>query len=1345
MRKIFALITVLTFSFIMIGCGEITLSPPVISLSNEGVVSWTAIENADHYVVFIGTNTKETTETSYDLAQEDLAVGTYTIYVVAAGSEDAVSLPSNSVTYEITSGVTLAVPGNVTITGDTLTWGVVVDATGYIVTVNGADHNVVTTTFDLSTLTLANGTYSVTVKATDGTNQSVASTAVNYVVETELVLDAPTNLAIATDTLTWSEVSNALGYVVLVNGYEYEVEDETIDLSTLYLPTGTFTITVKAVAGEISSDYSTGVNYTIAAQSVTTDVYAAVLLVMDSTYEPDMVQGDFTEVDDYEDYLVASQMAQYYAAKTHDLAMSTDDSVDMFEDMFILMNQTEVTSFTQLLTELQMLEAYNITPERFTELLYGLTPIALNQQLGRTNAHVTDLTSQVAQYQAQFNAFLASQTFSDFYDVLLNHSTVENAYVIMYLFDHENSYSFAQIFNDMAVQAYNSGGQLYEDFQMRLSEEYSDDIAALQEIVVSIYNDVNAREFLVNHNMWEVRSQYSGYQNNVRWSSEELMEKQEEFQRFTRMMNMLVNGESENKAGLYVVVQFLFSIRENIPTSLIESIDEIIAGESALTPAEVLIIKNELVDLLQLSVPTAEEFAVLHNIAFTFTGSMLDIDLADFETESQFLGEMDVATIELGLYFIEDFAVDDLNEVMPIIYAITSNEFGPDPHDIIDLLTFVRDYVDTFVVAHQTEVDAFNQLVGGDDIEAIYSMVLAELIAYADTNIEDENEKEVFLYVLNDVADSYDDVIILLDMVSSLGIDMVVNLIDTQGAIIDSITDFTEAEDDASRLLALSGLLDDVDTYLDVLLNDLTAEQFEAILSFAKLPVVIKAYEELGLDLTLDELSDIADNLYPHIGQTVHASLELALLFVQDVDALDISTVYGLVTTMTDENDALDISVFIDLLEFVQTFMDDFVLAHPTEVATFDDLTTGDSASALYTYVLNTVIAYLDSIPVEQQSEYTVVATYVLNELLDDFDNFVMFGEMLQTIGDGVIDQLILSDGSLIDLIINTPEIALMTETETLTFITSILDEFTTYHAIVNAQLTETQIDNLLQVARIPAVAVAYLNSGSGLSLEAIDTAADTIYPFVIDIIKNIVSVETQIVAQIDLLDVATYFGATAYTEDPGFATYLMMIDVLDTVVTANATLVDDTVDIIFDDIFSVTDVQTLLGILPADLTTAKTNVESDIAEFKADLATVAALDFSTLTETQIDDIESFILKYNLYFPLSFEDQLMMSEELVLNVAVQPDEFYGDIYYQFTPVNAGTYTLTSSSLDGADPAVHLFDAMFQYVSGYDDNGGNAQFVATIELNAGETIYFEIYYYNEFAPFSMILEDVTPTS
>ncbi|MGG4531563.1 hypothetical protein [Aneurinibacillus migulanus] len=168
----------------------VTIASPVTQLaapSNLTVsgtkVSWDSVTNATKYAVTIYDDknaevktVSDVATTSVDLSAQSLAAGTYTVKVKAIGngttySDSALSSASGAVT--IASPVTqLAAPSNLTVSGTKVSWDSVTNATKYAVTIYDDKNaevktvsNVATTSVDLSTQSLAAGTYTVKVKA----------------------------------------------------------------------------------------------------------------------------------------------------------------------------------------------------------------------------------------------------------------------------------------------------------------------------------------------------------------------------------------------------------------------------------------------------------------------------------------------------------------------------------------------------------------------------------------------------------------------------------------------------------------------------------------------------------------------------------------------------------------------------------------------------------------------------------------------------------------------------------------------------------------------------------------------------------------------------------------------------------------------------------------------------------------------------------------------------------------------------------------------------------------------------------------------------------------------------
>ena len=132
-------------------------------------------------MLYIDEEEVKVTTTSFNLVDENLEEGTYTIYVVAV-KDEVISKPSNKVKYTVTVAERRLDAPVVTLTGDVVSWNSISGAESYIIKVNGQEITVTGTSFDLSTKELEPGTYDIKVVAVKGSNISLDYLIVKYVV-----------------------------------------------------------------------------------------------------------------------------------------------------------------------------------------------------------------------------------------------------------------------------------------------------------------------------------------------------------------------------------------------------------------------------------------------------------------------------------------------------------------------------------------------------------------------------------------------------------------------------------------------------------------------------------------------------------------------------------------------------------------------------------------------------------------------------------------------------------------------------------------------------------------------------------------------------------------------------------------------------------------------------------------------------------------------------------------------------------------------------------------------------------------------------------------------------------
>ncbi|MCI1693997.1 hypothetical protein [Aneurinibacillus aneurinilyticus] len=261
---------------------SVAISTPLATPGKPSVsgtkVSWEAVTDATKYSVEIykaDGNIEKTVDngkaTSLDLSTQKLAAGTYTVKVKAIGNRSTYGDSASSVASEaVTVSTQLTTPSKLSITGTTVSWYAVPNATKYLIEIYKEDEtkektleNVTATSIDLATENLAVGKYKVKVQAigNGSTYGDSALSSFSSLITLTTQLATPSKLSITGTTVSWEEVPNATKYMV-----EIYKEDRSkwktvsngmttsIDLSIQRPPAGKYTVKVKAVGN--GSTYS---------------------------------------------------------------------------------------------------------------------------------------------------------------------------------------------------------------------------------------------------------------------------------------------------------------------------------------------------------------------------------------------------------------------------------------------------------------------------------------------------------------------------------------------------------------------------------------------------------------------------------------------------------------------------------------------------------------------------------------------------------------------------------------------------------------------------------------------------------------------------------------------------------------------------------------------------------------------------------------------------------------------------------------------------------------------------------------------------------------------------------
>lgn len=247
----FALAAILSF-----GCAEKEVAdnklqaPGSLKVSADNVLTWSIVKGAAGYLPNInGEDCAQVTSNQLDLTE--LFTGGHLSIKVKAVADGTTRLDSDwSAVLEYDMAVTLATPQPV-VTGKTISWEAVEGASGYEYEINGSIVITESTTVDLSEY-LAE-TYTIKVRAIPADSKlnstSVWSSEVTVAIfdrlaTPQLTVNGSSLKNPDSASISWSPVTGASGYEVLVDGIKREVEGTMIDFTGQI---GTFNVKVTAV------------------------------------------------------------------------------------------------------------------------------------------------------------------------------------------------------------------------------------------------------------------------------------------------------------------------------------------------------------------------------------------------------------------------------------------------------------------------------------------------------------------------------------------------------------------------------------------------------------------------------------------------------------------------------------------------------------------------------------------------------------------------------------------------------------------------------------------------------------------------------------------------------------------------------------------------------------------------------------------------------------------------------------------------------------------------------------------------------------------------------------------
>ncbi|MCL2846260.1 MAG: hypothetical protein FWE38_01065 [Firmicutes bacterium] len=254
----------------------IPLTPPTILGVENGILSWTPNANAVEFIVEINGTQHMVTGSNFNISAIIANPGTFEIRVRAVG--DGVNFLTSDWSATFTHNVIvtdqLSTPTNLAIdAAGVLTWNVVLNADFYVVFIvleDGSEEFIVTrnvNNIDLSNLPV--GVYYVFVMAASNNiefEQSELSYPITFISPIPQTLTPPTILGVENGILSWTPNTNAVEFIVEINGTPHTVTGNNFNVSTIIANPGTFDIRIRAIGNGVqflTSNWSSIFTHTV--------------------------------------------------------------------------------------------------------------------------------------------------------------------------------------------------------------------------------------------------------------------------------------------------------------------------------------------------------------------------------------------------------------------------------------------------------------------------------------------------------------------------------------------------------------------------------------------------------------------------------------------------------------------------------------------------------------------------------------------------------------------------------------------------------------------------------------------------------------------------------------------------------------------------------------------------------------------------------------------------------------------------------------------------------------------------------------------------------------------------
>ena len=720
---------------------------------------------------------------------------------------------------------------------------------------------------------VAKGTATVTATFKHGEKSLTASLKFKVVYK----VPTPTGLAVVDNLLTWNAVEGADSYQVEINGVKKTVKTNSYDLSEL--AEGSYEFKVIAKVGSDSSDPAT-LSFVVVSAEQQAEFYAEILKAIDDSYLPDMKESDFENKYFYEDYLMYSKLAQADTTGALQTKIDLAKSLEVI-DFIKELSKLDPESPAEIKSALDPFFQMGLTSNQLASVLYEILIVGMDFEIQNILESIDYIAGQVDYYNQMYESELISPAYVFAIEYLNNNGFKDLVEMLEDYYVDKYSYKNMYYYQSMAEQLANAYYYGYlESFLFDLYNYNDDDLlirfmesllAALKsenmEYYNNCYNFINSIIFLKD------------YQNNILYYQQRINDANNNIELFKSIKE--VGGESSAVMveAFNSTISFIMTLYSNIDSELFESIATLVSG-GEISPAEIFILKDELVAILKTSLPAAKDFENLYVALIAVLNNFFEINPSELAGLGQMLGLMTNTGANLLLDIVGDITIEIFGQIQALVEALD------DPSSYVDLVLYVGNLVKGILEKYSASFELLTSSLPSALVEQII-IIYKEILPLTDA---DENTVAMMTMLLDSVVENYQLYQGIEALIEKYGTTIISKFLATNGKIAYDIINLFFAKDDATPYsdISLADQVKDIFAqfmeYHELLFGAITDEEIDLIVDFLAVyaPFILANVNPTLADGSLNSLIAI---IAPELKATLKDLLKLEVLLVNTLYA----------------------------------------------------------------------------------------------------------------------------------------------------------------------------------------------------------------------------------------------------------------------------------------------------------------------------------------------------------------------------------------------------------------------------------------------------------------------------